>query len=157
MQPDTLPRIGGVRMSYRDRIHNFLLDLVEIGEFYAVRYHTETGRMLPVVTQESDRIKATTALTNEISGLWSDDVDMGRVQAKRRGPWTWEVVLQFGQEVTGEFFEAFVADKVPWVPGDEEHKTVKIEIERAEYDHPPKHNPSNGSKITYFFRCTVNR
>lgn len=143
-------------MSYRDRIHNFLLDLVEECEFYGVKYGTD-GRMLPVVTQESDRIQPKTRVTNEIQGLWQRDVNMGRVQALARGPWTWELILQFDQEITGEFFEKFVAEKVPWIPKDEEHKPVMIELQRAEYEHPPKQSPSNGTKVSYFFHCTVSR
>jgi hypothetical protein len=121
--------------------------------------YSKDGEVAQIDLESSNFIVPNTALSNEVSAEFFDDVRLGRRLARRRSKWVFELKLEFPSEITGELFEDDFLDPVRSLPRDSEKGLlhVLLYLVDAEYNHPPQQNPSSGSKVTYTFEAVEGR
>lgn len=139
-------------VSQRQRIQNRLLLEVEAGPFYLARFDSNL-RTLSIHTGEGDEVQPSRIYAEEVSSeIGVTRRDRTRY-ARERHSWTWELILEFSQAVSIEFFEKRIALKPPWLPPipEREQEWVRLELQDSRYDHPPQQQPSTGTRATLTF------
>ena len=141
------------------RIQNQLITLAQAGRFFAVTYDKTTKLANPVDDTSDPVIAPASVLSNEIQGTFSIDPNMGRRKILRRDSWVFQLLCNWDQEITVEFFEEDLLDPLPRLNDDKvnELEDVTLILNRTEVVHPPQQNAANGSAAKFTFEAIVGR
>ena len=141
-------------ITQRKRIHDFLVKTFRTGEFFCASFEGDT-----MVIDTTKPLAPRSVVADEQTGSWEDS-PYGKKVARDRAAWLWEVVVTFTKPVDASLFEASITEKVPFLPSVPASQTqrlalrsVKISLDSATYQHPPRKNPENGTTITYTFEA----
>lgn len=145
--------------SNRVRIQNELKRLAGIGRFFAVTYDPATGEARDVDPNTATKIPPASNLVNEITQDFRIDEDMGRRRILKRESWVFQLLLNWNEEVTVEFFEKDLLDPLPRLPDDKVNnmEDVTLILLRTQYEHPPEQNAANGTAAKFTFEAVIGR
>lgn len=135
-------------VTQKQRVHNAIMAAVCTGPFYEVKYSDKGDMALGKET------KAKSAYANEKNGAWGDSLHR-RTMNRDREDWEWSLVLEFLCEVDASLFEQAITQTVLRLPplppsqGQIALRSVRIELQSTEYQHPPRSGPTKGTKINY--------
>lgn len=141
-------------MAYdRIRIQNALKAEALAGPWTLVRYDRDGVAS----TDENTEVEPDSTLANEIEGSFSEAERNRRdVRVQERSDWLFQLIVSFSEgEVLGEGFEDRINAGGILLPADKDkgERQITLELDGAQYDHPPQKNPQSGSKVTYTFRA----
>lgn len=135
-------------ISYMDLIQNKLVELAESGLFREIAFvdnqlHT---------TDVSARPSAVEA--NETACEFGErPVRNRRDFLRERQRWRWELLVRFDVQVNDQNFLDVLNGSPYQIPSTSDTRPVALNLVSAEYTHPPRANPSNGSRIRYEFEA----
>jgi hypothetical protein len=140
-------------VSDRIRIQNALRAEAYLGPWTLVLYDREGI----AYTDTNAKADPDSVLVNETDGLFGDsETNRNQVRIRERDTWSFQLIVDFSEgEILCEGFEDRIRNggillRSNRVTGE---KQITIELEGAEYDHPPQKNAQSGSKVTYTFRA----
>lgn len=141
-------------VSNRLRIRNYLRDLVVDTQFPVVIYDKGEARI-----HDTQSLKPSTAVCNEVASQFEIDRDMGRRLSRRRASWAFELRVAFTGEVSLEDFEKSLIDPLLVLPLDTEegYTAARIHLLRSEVSHPPEQAPSGGTSVVYALEAELTR
>lgn len=141
------------------RIQNKLITLAQAGKFFAVTYDKDTKLANPVDDTSDPVIAPASVLANEIQGTFSIDPNMGRKKIIRRDSWVFQLLCNWDQEITVEFFEEDLLDPLPRLNDDKVNglEDVTLILNRTEVVHPPTQQAANGSAAKFTFEAVIGR
>lgn len=145
--------------SNKVRIQNKLIELAQVGRFFLVTYDPDTKKANDVDSAVDIVQPPETVLSNEIQQTFGIDPRQGRKRILRRDSWVFQLICQWNDEVTVEFFEEDLLDPIPFLPDD---KTLGLEdatllLNRTEVEHPPTQNAANGTAAKFTFEAVIGR
>lgn len=142
-------------MSYqRTRIQLALMNAANAGTFYPVSYDVNTK--LPSV-DDAASVQPQTVLANELTASFGEPVRNRRAEYRERGDWTFELRLEFNQEVVLERFEESLESEPIKLARDDLTglRQVTLELEDADYSHPTMQGSAKGTRVAYRFNARV--
>ncbi len=137
-------------MSYRTAIHDLLVTTAYAGSFEEAVYSAARPSLLTAGAVQA--VKAAEA--NEIRGAFDVDERYGREYRQQRAGWAWLLVMRFDTEVLLEAFEESLMRAPLFIARDSSDgrtEQVRLLLEEAAYEHPPRGGASNGTEVTYRF------
>jgi hypothetical protein len=141
--------------SGRTRIQQFLVETCRAGEFYKVTY----ANAIPnAITRAPENVfPPVSVLANETQSRFSRDENYGRGLKLIRDEWLFEVIVNWSEEATLEYFEQALLETPPILARDSNFPQVILELTDARYEHPTQQQPTNGTKAVLTFKATVGR
>jgi hypothetical protein len=135
------------------RVHNYLINLVRSAKFYVATYGSD-GK---ISFSESSTAVPKTIVANEVTSDFDIDAVFHRSKRLSRTNWDWQLILGFDKEVILESFENLLMETHLHLAKDETNdlRQVELRLISAEYTHPPKHQASSGTIVTYSFSVTI--
>ena len=134
--------------SYMELVQNKLVELAESGLFRENTYDENKVTTLEVVAQPRS-VEA-----NETGCEFGQRSVRTRQSLERdRQRWRWELIVSFDSHVSDQLFLERLNTKPFQVDETESTRPVALNLLASEYTHPPRANPSNGSRIRYEFEA----
>jgi hypothetical protein len=137
-------------VSYRTAIQNVLVETADAGSFPTAIY----SNARPSLLTEGPSADAASIEANEARASFEIDERFGRTLRQERTSWAWVLRLRFEQEVSLETFEQALLETPITIQRDASDgrpRQVRLLLDDASYDHPPRGGPSNGTKVEYRF------
>lgn len=137
-------------MSYRTAIHDLLVTTAHAGTFDEAIYSVDRPSSLTAGTPQALK----SCETNEIRGSFEIDDRYGREFRQQRAGWAWLLIMRFDTEVLLEAFEESLMRSPLTIARDSSDgrtEQVRLLLEEAAYEHPPRGGASNGTEVTYRF------
>lgn len=133
-------------MSQKLAIQTFLIGLAKDGEFYEVKYDPATGLPEPIIPGVAPKIQPGTVLVDETGASFEPDDKMGRRRARRRGSWTFQLILRFQTPALIEFFEQSLLDPAPNVPAEIGLPGAFLNLTSTSIQHPAQQGAAKGTE-----------
>ena len=137
-------------MSYKTEIQALLVATAYAGTFPEAIYSAARPSVLTAGTAQA----VGSAETNEIRGAFQIDERYGRELRQERNGWAWLLIIRFNTEVLLETFEEALMHTPLTIARDSSDgrtEQVRLLLEDAAYEHPPRGGASNGTEVTYRF------
>ena len=137
-------------MSYRTSIHDLLVTTAHAGTFNEAIYSVARPSLLTAGTPQGLQ----SCETKEIPGSFQLDYRYGREFRPKRVGLAWLLIMRFDHEVLLEDFEEALMRAPLFIvrdPSDGRTEQVRLLLEEAAYEHPPRGGASNGTEVTYRF------
>lgn len=137
------------------RIQNELRQLVLDGTFYTKITDRHTGK---VYIEESKTAKPVAVLANEVASQFGMP-DRNRQRMRReRQTWTFQVKVQFSEEVALEPFEEALIANPPVLTHDAKEglPQVRLDLIQSVYDHPVQQEAETGTAASLTVQASVN-
>lgn len=150
----TAPFLLNDPAAQRSRIHNKLVEIVQAGPYYRTFNDSATKAAIG-----GGPVTPASCVANETGASFLADNRHGRKRILRRDTWTWLVIVKFDVEVTSHLAEDGWLQDPPILPADSTSgsQQATIELERASYQHPTKHQGHGGSVIEFEFNVSLSR
>lgn len=143
-------------LSQQQRIQNRLIAEAAQGPFYATRTDPNT-KQVTVRLGIGSEITPSRIYAEEIAseaGVASRNRTEYRLD---RLSWTWELVVEFNEAASIEFFERRLAANPPFLPYNRQYdlEWVRLMWQNSRYEHPPQQQPSSGTRATLTFDAVL--
>lgn len=141
-------------MSYRRSIHDLLVTTADAGVFSEAIYSVAR----PSLLSEGVAVSPRSVEANEIRAAYEIDERFGREFRQDISAWAWLLVLRFDTEVFLETFERTLLRSPLTIDRDSStgrDVQVRLLLEDAAYEHPPRGGASNGTMVTYRIRAEL--
>lgn len=137
-------------MAYKQAIQRLLVTTAASAGFPEATYSADR----PSLLTEGDDVQAASVEANEIRAVFGIDDRYQRSFRQDRQGWAWLLNLRFDSEVVLEEYEQGLLES-PLVigrdPSSGVDRQVRLLLEDALYEHPPRGGASNGTSVTYRF------
>jgi hypothetical protein len=141
-------------------IQNALVAAGRAGKFFKVAYDKETGLQEDIDFETStDTVAPSSALANETLSTFGLDPSYKIDRVDKRLSWTFELWLDFNQEVNAEHFEETLIRNPIVLPSSKSKgvRQVTLRLTRDTVQHPVTQQPSSGTKLRLAFNAEVGR
>lgn len=144
-------RGGFVKVTLKKKIHDALCAAVEHGTFIEVTYDSEN-----CVLDQGQQVQAASIEVNEVSSAYAVEERHGRKFLEDFRQWQWLVIVRFHEEVICELWVREMLEDPICIKRDaNEDRQVRLKLLDAQYDHPPRKNPSNGTLARFRFQAEL--
>jgi hypothetical protein len=142
--------------THKQAIHNAIVEALNQGIFLPVTYNPDTKLMI-VPEDEDDAVSPASIATNELTCLFGLPERNRRERIMERGSWRWQAIVKFDREVVAEVFEeALLASPILIEPDSTKSlRRIVLNLENAEYTHPPRQGSSSGTQVIYTFEARL--
>lgn len=137
-------------MGYKQSIQRLLVTTAASAAFPEATYSADR----PSLLTEGDDTSAASVEANEIRAVFGIDDRYQRSFRQDRQGWAWLLNLRFDSEVVLESYEQGLMNSplvVARDPSSGIDRQVRLLLEDALYEHPPRGGASNGTSVTYRF------
>ena len=144
---------GFIPVTLKKKIRDELVRQAKLGTFITVTYDKDTDELIQGLQVQPQSIEA-----NEVTSNYKIEDAFGRDYVQDWQRWPWVMILRFGTEIIAEAFERSLMDSpicIKRLPG--EDRQVHVLLVDAQYTHPPRQEPSNGTVVRYRFQAELSR
>lgn len=137
-------------MGYKTAIQSLLETTAYAGSFPEAVYSVAR----PSILSEGAPAPVASAEANEVRAAYGIDERYGREYRQERQGWAWLLIIKFDTEVVLEDFETALMRSplsIARDSSDGRDEQVRLLLEEAAYEHPPRGGASNGTLVTYRF------
>lgn len=146
-------RGGFIPVTLKKKIRDALVEAAQLGTFIEVTYDQDLNEI-----QQGLQVAPQSIEANELTTRFKIEDAFGRKFVQDRQFWNWLLVLRFQTEVIAERFERALEDTPICIKRDAtEDRQVHVLLVDAQYTHPPRQNPSNGTVAQYRFQAELSR
>lgn len=157
MTPGEFRTVNGTTYYFqKERIHNKLVSLAQLGLFFPVGYDRDSD-MMGIDGLDTATVAPKSIETNETISRMGP-ARRNRTDGRRdRLSWTWELYLDFQEEVALEIFERELLSQPPILPRvvDQELQQVTLNLVDCGYSHPPEHESTSGTQAKLIFDAVL--
>lgn len=150
-----------IQQSQKIRIQNTLISRGKAGKFFAVSY-AASGQQTQIdflADPPVGTVSPASWVCNETSSQFGIDNQYGISRVDKRTTWTFDLLLDFNQEVNAEYFEELLIREPIILPPDKANglRQVTLRLTRDVVTHPVMQQPSAGTKLRLAFTAEVGR
>ena len=147
---------GSTYYFQKNRIHNKLVSLAQLGLFFPVEYSVESD-LMGIDGLDTAAVAPKSIETNETLSRMGISI-RNRTDGRRdRQSWTWDLFLDFQEEVALEIFEKELMLQPPLLPKDDVLglQQVTLNLVDVGYTHPPEHEATSGTQAKLTFDAVL--
>jgi hypothetical protein len=143
--------------NYSDAIHNAIYAALTGFSFPYVTFDPDTGQQS---TSEVDGEAPASVIIRPTDSAFNPAIGERRTpRLRERSEWNWEAEVTFNNQISTELYEQTEINSPIFLPRTSElDQQVVVALTETEHDrHPPEHQGSSGTKVTFRYAAQMSR